>query len=450
MIGFIAIPERGIASPGTELAAIKTHVQQIMDRCRTLKSSSRKRLTSIKEAAADQKQRRVITQLQSKIPFVCNEVNASGYAILEYANRLSKNCLACLGGDGLCQPDQARRCQSDSEALSDKNYDFTLYQQNLKKLIETYNNVVSQTGRNPHAAEKPKVRAVAKDKEVRQIRKRLAASMLKVERQRERCGHLKRKSATSSRLLTACRVMLKESQNFLTIAGQLNYECLLCIRGGRCKSKERFSACREIWSKYAAAEELMAAAHAQVVSSMPIPKVKSRNADVDSKTNPGQTLDKSSQPSVGMETPKKSTLVRLQSRSNADASTTNRRNGDVKIKSTVPMTATNVFSDRKSRRERTYPKFGPGPWAHFGSFLNEYNARNLTKRLEEHQGHFPNKQLRYDRELVKKKKRPDGVYYFRVRIGPFASKSEVLTFCRVMKDSAKLDTCKTGKPPIAR
>ena len=193
----------------------------------------------------------------------------------------------------------------------------------------------------------------------------------------------------------------------------------------------------------------MAAAHAQVVSSMPIPKVKSGSADVDSKTSPGQIVDNSREPSVGMETSRKSTLGRLQSKSNADASTTNRRNDDFKTKSTVPMNATNVFSDRKSR-ERTYPKFGPGPWAHFGSFLNEYNARNLTQRLEEHQVHFPKKQLRYDRELVKKKKRPDGVYYFRVRIGPFASKSEVLTFCRVMKDSAKLDTCKTGKPPIAR
>jgi len=447
-----ARPSTAMANARTELTAIKTHVQQIMDRCRTLKTSSRKRLTSLRETTTDAKESERLSQLQSRIPFVCNEVSASGYAILEYANRLSKQCLACLGGAGLCPPDQARRCQADSEALSDKNYDFALYQKNLVELIDTYNKAINQSGTDRTETRKnPKVRAVAKDKEVRKIRNRLAASVEKVKRQNAQCDRLRKEPRSSVALESACKKMQTQSTQFFKIAGQLNYQCLLCVRGGKCKSQKRFDACRAIWTQYAASEELMAQAHADVISSLP---ALAREIEKPSKKKPS---DKPLDPSANIgskKTDSKTTgskknlpTVRLKPTPRPKTGSTAKEAIVPKTSAPKPLDVTNLFSNGQTQPPAAHPKFGPGPWAHFGSFLNEYYARSLTTKLNAFKSHFANKQLRYDRELVKKKKRPDGVYYFRVRIGPFANRTEVNDFCRLILEVGQIETCKSGRPP---
>ncbi|MEE2755236.1 MAG: SPOR domain-containing protein [Myxococcota bacterium] len=447
-----AHPTEAYANAEAELSAIKTHVQKIMDRCRTLKTSSRKVLSALRETTEDVNQNEQLGQLQNRIPFVCNEVSASGYAILEYANRLSKQCLACLGGVGMCPPDQARRCQADSESLSDKNYDFALYQKNLVELIDTYNRAISQAGKRGIEPNKnPKVRSVAKDKEARQMRQRLAASIEKVKQQTEQCVRLNKAPRLSSALRSACGQMKSQSVQFLKIASQLNYECLLCVRGGKCQSQARFDQCRAIWTKYAASEELMASAHASVIEKLP-----SLTGDVTPPSKQPAAKNQSGVPTAAssQRTQSKATgtanalpTIRLKPSPKKTATDPIKTSSAAKDSAPKPLDSTNLFSRGKAHQKVSYPKFGPGPWAHFGSFLNEYYARSLTTKLKNFGHHFQEKQLRYDRELVKKKKRPDGVYYFRVRIGPFANRSDVNDFCDLMRKEAQIDTCKSGKPP---
>lgn len=404
-------------APDKVLRAIRSHTEQIMTRCRQLETQVRRATRRSRQSGNEGADHQTLNQLRNRIQLTCSDVSATGYAVLEYANRLLRECLGCLGKEGVCMPDEARRCQSDSENLTDKNHDFALHRNSLQGLL-----VQASKLNLPHISPATKQAApltdtTASTHQERPLRQRFETSAKRAKTARARCDRLLKSAFANDTLRDACTEVETSAQNLAAEIERFGNACVRCLDGNQCDRKWSRAACRGAMTKYQEMDTALARTHAKLIARLPAlsgesPKGVSAQATQTVPTAKRYAISGANEKDKGPDKPSVT---------------------EVSATSPLPMPGGSAF--------------GPGPWAQFGSFVNEYYAKKLTAKIRGLNDRFPKQQARYDRELVRKRKNKDVGYYYRVRVGPFASNSEVAEFCREMANVSQLNTCKRSRAP---
>ena len=191
-------------TPNKALQTIRSHTEQIMARCRQLETQVRRATRRSKQTQSEVPSHQTLNQLRNRIQLTCSDVSATGYAVLEYANRLLRECLGCLSKAGICLPDEARRCQSDSENLTDKNHDFGLHRNSLQDLLIQASKL-NLPSVEPAAEQPPPLTdTIASKNPKRPVQQRFKASAQRANTARARCGRLLESAYANDALRDAC------------------------------------------------------------------------------------------------------------------------------------------------------------------------------------------------------------------------------------------------------